>query len=191
MHHLLVWVIKSWHLLNRSSWHSFMSTWASHFNIFIPHPKMWFRSSIHIFSVLLENFRVLESIISNDLLLKWILVRHLGQYWSDVLNAITSNRSSSEEIVRIFLVFLEETAVWVLFLVFTIWSAFCLNVPRSLHLGINDLSGGRRLHLRLVISLFLNHRVSHVHLVVFLVHNSIKVWILLFSEDEFIFIFLK
>ena len=188
VHHLLVRLLKSWHLLNRSSRHSFMSTWASHFNVLISQTNMWVWTPVLYFGLLLQNLRVLEATVSDGLLLKWVLVLDLRKYWCDVLNTITTNRSSSEEIIRIFLVLCEEITVWVLFFVFAIWTAFCLSIPCSL---INELRLGRLLHLRLVIRLLLNGRLSDVHLVVFLVHNSIKFLNFVVLTIEFIFIFLK
>lgn len=104
-HHLIL-VIRWCHLLLRwSSSLSFMSTWVSHFNIFIPLRCMWFWHSIFVFG-LLQNPRMFKTTTRKDLLIKWILVGRLRKHWRYTLNTITPNRRSREEIIRVFLIFL-------------------------------------------------------------------------------------
>ena len=166
------WVVEFslWHQLMRASEVAFMPTRGSHLSVTSLNLGLWHS----VFATLgLMNYPwVLKSISRENLLLERVLVIDLLKHRSDVLNVGSADRTDSrKEILRIFLIFLEQTFISVRRLVSSIrgqvrisWSHLrLLFVHGSLHLWLRVL-----LKRRMIVW---NIGHSYVGLAVFLVHN--------------------
>jgi hypothetical protein len=116
---------------------------------------------------------MIGSTLKDLLLLEWILLSHLWKYWLNRSLSVSTYRRSGEEIIGIFLVFLEQIIVSVGSLISSIGGDIWLSWSH-LHLFINNLTLGLRLHVGLVMDLVLYVSNTACCLAVFLVHNSIK-----------------